>query len=70
LSENSGIYEKKFLTQNTISEQVSNVIKTLHEEKETFHLKTLISLIPEEDKLAAKNEILKFVKAKYIVPKN
>ncbi len=68
LSDNCEIYEKKFIQANSLSEQVSNVIKTLHEEKETFHLKTLISLIPEEDKLAAKDVILKFVKGKYIVP--
>jgi len=69
LSDNSEIYAKKFITPNSISERVSDVINTLHEEKETFHLKTLISLIPEEDKLAAKNIILKFIKGKYIVPK-
>ncbi|TFG16666.1 MAG: hypothetical protein EU530_11580 [Promethearchaeota archaeon] len=68
LSENSEIYAKKFITPNSVSERVSNVIKTLNEEKETFHLKTLISLIPEEDKLAAKNTILLFIKGRYIVP--
>ena len=70
LSDNSEIYGKKFITPNSISERVSTVIQTLHEEKETFHLKTIISLIPETDKLAAKNEILKFIKVKYILPRN
>ncbi len=68
LSDNNEIYAKKFITDNSISERVANVINTLHEEKESFHLKTIISLIPEEDKLSAKDVILKFIKGKYIIP--
>ncbi|MBN2157415.1 MAG: hypothetical protein JW776_15320 [Candidatus Lokiarchaeota archaeon] len=68
LTDNSKIYEKKLITPGSISERVSNVIQTLLEEKESFHLKTIISLIPEGDQLAAKEIILKFIKGKYIIP--
>ena len=66
--QNVHLLEKTLVTPGTMSEKVSQIIKTVSEERHDFRLKTLISLIPKEEQLQAKDIILRFIKNKYLIP--
>ncbi|TFG16665.1 MAG: hypothetical protein EU530_11575 [Promethearchaeota archaeon] len=66
--QNVHLLEKTLVTPGTVSEKVSQIIKTVSEERHDFRLKTLISLIPKEEQLEAKDIILRFIKNKYLIP--
>lgn len=59
--------EKKLVVPKTITEQVYNIINTLNEERKMFKLKTILTLLPESDRLAAKDVILRFIKNNLLV---
>ncbi len=67
-SENIHLIEKKIITPDSLSNQISQIIKTVSAERSDFLLRTLITLIPEEKQLQAKDVILRFIKNHYLVP--
>ncbi|MBN2156491.1 MAG: hypothetical protein JW776_10645, partial [Candidatus Lokiarchaeota archaeon] len=67
-ADNVYLLEKALITPGTISERVAQIVKTVSEDRHDFRLKTLISLITEEDRLLAKDIILRFIKNNYLVP--
>jgi len=67
-AKNIHLIEKSLIIPGTPSEHISKIIKTISEERHDFRLKTLISLVPEEEQLQAKDIILRFIKNKYLVP--
>ncbi len=67
-AQNVEILEKKIIIPGTLSERVSQIIKTVSLERNDFLLRTLISLVPEEEQLGAKDIILRFIKNKYLIP--
>ena len=66
--QNVHLLEKTLISPGTISERISQIIKTVTEERHDFRLRTLISLVPKEDQLEAKDVILRFIKNKYLIP--
>jgi hypothetical protein len=69
-ADNIHLIEKTLIRSETTSEKVAEIIKTISEERSDFRLRTLISLVPKDEQLQAKDVILRFVKAKYLVPIN
>jgi hypothetical protein len=66
--QNVHLIEKTLATPGTLSEKLIQIIKTVSEERHDFLLKTIISLVPQNQQLQAKEVLLRFIKSHYIVP--
>ena len=66
--QNVHLLEKTIFTPGTLSERILEIVKTISEERHDFRLNTLISLVPKEEQLEAKDIILRFIKNHYLVP--
>ena len=60
--------KKRLVSANTISQHVFKIVETLHEENGSFKLKTVISLVPGQEELKAKDVLLLFIKNNLLLP--
>jgi hypothetical protein len=66
--QNVHLLEKTLVTHGTMSEKITQIIKTVSKERHDFRLNTLISLVPKEEQLKAKDIILRLIKNHYLIP--